>query len=337
MSATAKTSAPPQGNSPRDDPRRLPPLRALLAFEAAARRGSFAQGADELHVTPSAVSHQIQLLEGVLGVKLFRRHAGRAVLTDNGALYAREVEKAFGAIAEATHLVSKRPRGGPFVIASGPSFASKWLQPRLAGFMGDNPDIKVRLTTLSAIDDFEEGGFDVAIAYGRPRHTRHEHRPLLVERLRPMCSPGLAATLGLRGPRDLERATLIHSKNAMTWADYFERIDQSGIGPAGELWIDRSAMAIEAAVDGLGVVLESQILAEREILDGRLVTPFDERAFGVEVASYFLVTPKTIARGAYHVAFERWLLHALAAADPMNSVGQPARPTNLALVSADPV
>ena len=312
MSASVKNSAPHQRNSPGGEPRRLPPLKALLAFEAAARCGSFAQGAEELHVTPSAVSHQIQLLEGALGVTLFQRRAGRAVLTDPGVLYARELEKAFGVILEATHLVARQPRRDPFVIASGPSFAAKWLRPRLPTFMAAYPDIKVRLTTLSDVDESGGRGFDVAIAYGQPHGTRHEHQALLVERLRPMCSPSLAADLDLRTPRDLTRATLIHSKNALTWQDYFRRIEQPDIGSTRELWIDRSAMAIEAAVEGFGVVLESQILTEREILDGRLVAPFDEAGCGVEVASYFLVKPKGGARGTRHVAFERWLLDALA-------------------------
>src|SRR6202048_1215824 len=134
MGARAKNSTAAQTGSPANagtgaDRPRLPPLKALLAFEAASRHGSFAQGADELGVTPSAVSHQIQQLEEFLGVALFQRHAGRAVLTSAGRTYAREIEHAMGVISEATSLVAPQSQPGPLVIASGHSFAAKWLQP----------------------------------------------------------------------------------------------------------------------------------------------------------------------------------------------------------------
>jgi LysR family glycine cleavage system transcriptional activator len=301
---------------------RLPPLRALLAFEAAARHATFSQAAEELAVTPSAISHQIQQLEDFLGVQLFRRHAGRAVLTEAGHTYANEIKGAFGLIAAATTLVAPQSQTGHLVIASSPSFAAKWLQPRLPEFLRANPTVRVRVSTLSGSDDVDRDRCDIAIVYGaRPTGlaktgqnptSQSRAKPLLVERLRPLCSPGLAASLNLRVPADLARATLIHSVNAMTWADYLRRIGRSDVRPSQELWLDRSTIAIDAAVAGLGVVLESELLAEQELRDGRLVAPFDDhplgQTFGVETESYFLVRPPGARNSIQVDKFEAWLL-----------------------------
>ncbi len=308
MSANGKSSAPGELVSPAGGPRPiLPPLRSLLAFEAAARHESFAQGADELGVTPSAISHQIQQLEAFLGVGLFQRRAGRATLTEAGRVYAREMAHAFGIMSDATRLVAPQSQHGHLVIASGPSFAAKWLQPRLPQFMAAHTRVKVRLSTIGSRDELATGRFDIAIAYGRPPDMGAHVEPLLVERLRPLCSPALAARLDLNFPRDLARATLIHSMNALTWAEYLRCVGEGGLRPAHELWLDRSNMAIEAAVSGIGVVLESEILAAAELADARLVAPFGDDAFSVEVASYFLIRAGSYRGGSHAVAFERWL------------------------------
>jgi LysR family transcriptional regulator, glycine cleavage system transcriptional activator len=294
---------------------KLPPLKALLAFEAASRYGSFSQGAEELGVTPSAVSHHIGQLEEFLGVPLFQRHAGRAVLTSAGRTYAGEIVRAFGLISDATNLVAPQSQSGHLVIASGPSFAAKWLQPRISNFLAANPDVKIRLSTLSDHDDLDTMRFDIAIAYGCPPATRRHIEPLLVERMRPLCSPGLAASLGLRMPNDLARATLIHSANALTWVEYLRRVDGNDIRPRHELWFDRSTMAIEAAVSGLGVILESEILAAQELSDGKLVAPFTDSRFEVETTSYFLVRSAGSRNRSEIAAFETWLRAAIATAN----------------------
>lgn len=293
---------------------RLPPLKALLAFEAAARLGSFTQGAEELSVTTSAISHQIGQLEAFLGTQLFQRHAGRAVLTPAGKIYAKEIERAFNVIGEATKYVAPQSQRGHLVIASGPSFAAKWLQPRLPDFLRLAPDIGVRLSTLSNHEELDANRFDIAITYGRPSATNRIVEPLLKERLRPLCSPGLVAATQLAQPEDLARATLIHSNNGLTWSDYLRRVGLNDFKPYKELWLDRSIMAIEAASKGLGVVLESEILAAEELQDGRLVAPFDDAAFSVEETSYYLVKPTGFKSGAQVAVFEAWLRGALASA-----------------------
>jgi len=290
-------------------------LKALLAFEAAARLGSFSLGADELGVTPSAVSHQIQQLEDFLGVRLFLRHAGRAALTSAGQTYAKEVERALGIIQGATNLVAPQSQRGPLVVASSPSFAAKWLQPRLAAFLGVHPDLKIRLSTLSDRDDIETGRFDIAIAYGVRPETRKQVEPLLTERLRPLCSPALALAMGLKVPGDLTRTTLIHSVNALTWPEYLAKIGEAGLRPSNELWLDRSTMAIDAAVSGLGVVLESELLAADELRDGRLIAPFGDDSFTVETPTYYLVKARGQRGGAQASAFEAWLRAAIETAN----------------------
>jgi LysR family glycine cleavage system transcriptional activator len=283
----------------------LPSLKALQAFEAVSRHATFAQGAAELGVTPSAVSHHIQQLEDFLGVQLFRRQPGRALLTEAGLIYAQEIRGAFGLIADATNLVAPQSQSGHLVIASSPSFAAKWLQPRLPDFLGAHPGVKIRLSTLSSHDSLDKDRCDIAIVYGRPPAGQTRIAPLLVERLRPLCSPGLAGSL--QAPHDLARATLIHSVNALTWAEYLRRIGHGAVRPANEIWLDRSTIAIDAAVAGLGVVLESELLAEQELRDGRLVAPFDGDAYRVETESYFLIRPAGSRNGSQAAKFEQWL------------------------------
>jgi LysR family glycine cleavage system transcriptional activator len=288
-------------------------LKALQAFEAVSRQATFAQGAAELGVTPSAVSHQIQLLEDFLGVPLFQRKAGKATLTHAGQLYAQEVRNAFGLIANATGLVAPKSQSGHLVIACSPSLATKWLQPRLADFLGEHPGLKVRLFTLSSHETFDNDSCDVAIVYRRPAEARSFGEPLFIERLQPLCSPGLAAALGLRTPDDLSRATVIHSINTLSWSAYFRRIGSGAVRPGNELWFNPSSMAIDAAVGGVGVVLESELLAQQELRDGKLVAPFADGKFRVETGSYFLVRPPGLRNGGPVAVFERWI-RALAAA-----------------------
>jgi LysR family transcriptional regulator, glycine cleavage system transcriptional activator len=307
MAANSKTSAPDEsGSAAAGVRRRLPPMKAVLAFEASARLGSFAAGAEELGVTPSAVSHQIQQLEDFLGVKLFSRHAGRAELTSAGSAYTREIGTAISMIANATAIVAPQSQAGHLVIASSPSFAAKWLQPRLPPFLETNPAIRVRVSTLSSHEELNKDRCDVAIVFGRPSKSVGQVEPLLVERLRPLCSPLLVEQLGLRTPDDLSGATLIHSVNALSWAEYLRRIGRPELSHAHDLWLDRSTMAIEAAVAGMGVILESELLTQREVHDGRLVAPFGESLMA-ESESYFLVRPAGFRNGTQVARFERWL------------------------------
>lgn len=297
----------------------LPPLGSLLAFHAASHHGSFAGGAEELRVTPSAISHHIQKLEEFLGVKLFERDAGRTSLTSAGALYAREVERAFDVLGGATRLVSPRAQPVQLLIAAGPSFAARWLQPRLPQFLRAHATARVRLSTLCYRDDIEADRFDIAIVYGRPTSNARLIEPLVTERLRPMCSPELAARIA--SPADLATVPLIHSVNMLTWPDYLQRIGWAGLQGASDLWLDQSDMAIEAALQSTGVILESRTLAAAELDSGRLVTLFDDH-HSFDLTTYYLVKARKQRRSDQVNAFERWLKAAVA--EDMRRSGEPA-------------
>ncbi|MFV0512450.1 MAG: LysR family transcriptional regulator [Jhaorihella sp.] len=196
-------------------PSYLPPLKALRAFEAAARRGGFALGAEEIGITPSAVSHQIRNLERDLDIALFDRHAGRAKLTPAGAAYFGVITEAFGAIAEATRGIKPSKHKGRLIVASGPSFAARWLQPRLPLFLSLHPNVTLQVVTFSNVVDLEHLEFDLAISYRKPLSDILDAEPLLTEELQPLCSPELSRNLAIKEINDLQKATLIHSDNAL--------------------------------------------------------------------------------------------------------------------------
>ncbi len=288
---------------------RLPPLRALLAFEAAARLGSFAMAASELRVTPSAISHQIQALETFLALRLFRRNAGRASLTRAGNDYWRRIEAALKAIGDATAEIAPARSAETVTVLSAPSFAAKWLRPRLNEFLERHPLLRMRLMTATEPPD-AAAQWDVAICYGRPTAPGLTVLPLASEIMMPLCSPDLARRLRLRRPDDLARATLVHSSNLTSWADWLRQAGAGAVKPDAGIWFDRSSMAIEAAVEGAGVILESNLLTLEERKAGSLVAPF---ASGPrpQIASYFLAY--SAARANQHASrlFIDWIRTAL--------------------------
>ncbi|OSQ37358.1 LysR substrate-binding domain-containing protein [Thalassospira mesophila] len=292
------------GKAPRKP---LPPLKSLLTFEAAARHVSFSQAAEELNVTPSAVSHQIQLLEARLGVQLFERHAGRIRLTRDAASYAASLGKAFDQMVVATDVLAPPASAGHLDLLSGHSFAARWLQPNLAGFRDANPTVQIRLQTFSRLEELAERRFDVAICYGEPPVDRKNVHPLLTERIMPLCSPSYARRSGLSDLQDLLRASLVHSDNALTWKDYLARFELDLPDNHKGLWLDRSTLALEAAAEGQGVVLESIFLAQAELASGRLISPFDEMVYGVELTSYFLAFGANFQRKPIAKRFRSWI------------------------------
>lgn len=256
--------------------RDLPSLKALLAFEAAARRQSFAAAANELGVTPSLISHQVRALEEALGLQLFQRMGRRVVLTDVGARYAAEIAEAFAGIERATRTLARGSKGDILTIHSVPSFATQWLMPRLARFSAQNTDIGVRLSASVELVDLSTGAVDVDIRYGRTFPAPGVRvQPFSPETIVPLCSPGLQSAARLRTPEDLRRVPIIHSEvNLLSWRDWLELVGVEGVDLSRGLRFDRSFMSISAAADGLGVCLESRLLVQKEIESGRLVIPF---------------------------------------------------------------
>jgi LysR family transcriptional regulator, glycine cleavage system transcriptional activator len=280
-------------------PRRMPPLNAVKAFEAAARHESFTRAAEELCVTQGAVSHQVKALEAELGLKLFNRERQRLVITEAGRDYLIVIRDAFDRIAQGTERLLQRQSGGALAVSVSPNFAAKWLVHRLGRFADVHPEIDLRISAQAHHVDGNAPGLHI---------TR-----LCVEEVFPVCSPKLVAGRNpLRKPSDLGRFTLIHLRdrqgwsNRQGWSQWLDFAGASGVDSSRGLVLDQASMAIDAAVDGQGVVLTRTALAAWDLVGGRLVQPFDiamPASFG-----YWIVCAKTTAKLPKIVAFSEWLL-----------------------------
>lgn len=293
--------------------RRMPPLKAVQAFESASRLGSFAAAADELHLTPSAISHQIRWLEEQLGIALFHRVHRSTVLTDAGRRYAETVAEAFGLIEAGTRAIERTGKSDILTVHSVPSFAAQWLMPRLSRFSSLNPDIDVRLNASAGMVDLAGSEADFDIRYGTVfPEAGVTVRPFPEEAIVVLCAPSLArGRSSIKKPNHLSGHTLIHSEvNLYSWRDW--RRDHPGVtlqldrGPR----FDRSFMSISAAIDGIGVALESRLLVERELESRQLVMPFGIE--GPRLVCHQLRFLKTKAHLPKMRAFSEWLFEELA-------------------------
>ncbi len=279
------------------------PLASLKAFEAAGRTGSFRAAATELNLSPSAVSHAIRKLEASLGVALFQRGTRSVRLTVEGEALMRSAGHAFDELRRGLEMVSLQ-RTQLLRLHSAPSFATQWLSPRLAQFIGSHPGIEVRLSAGVDYARFTNDDFDADIVYGHPRGEGIVVIPLGLETITPLCAPALAVQI--RQPADILGKVLIRSESKQVgWDVWCERNGLSAPANYG-MRFDRSFLAISAAADGLGIALESTRLAERELASGRLVAPLEGQARDVEYIGHRLVYPK--ARGRHVLeTFARWL------------------------------
>lgn len=291
---------------------KLPSLSSLRSFEAAARLGTFALAADELSVTASAVSHQIKLLEEYTGVRLFHRINRTVVLTDVGRRYANEIAFAFEHMVAATQNVAKSDKSDILSIHSSPSFATQWLMPRLARFSTIQPDIDVRLHAAhSGVDMVPE--FDIDIRYGTKLSSASTVSVFLPEEvIVPMCAPALIdGPKPIHRPEDLRHHTLIHSEATLVgWDDWVRPKPNLKLNLKRGLRFDRSFMSIGAAVDGLGVCLESLLLVQREIEMKQLVMPFGLDSLKIRGHNIAYLT--SMAELPKIKAFQNWLFSELA-------------------------
>jgi LysR family glycine cleavage system transcriptional activator/LysR family transcriptional regulator of beta-lactamase len=262
--------------------RRLPPLNALKAFEAAARTGSFTAAAGELGVSQAAVSQLVKGLEARLGLPLFERRGNILSLTQRGAAYLPVLSDAFDRIALATEKLATQPEG-VLTLACGPTVAIRWLIPRLPEFHRLHPSYEVRLSTSVMV---EEAGPVSLLAEGITaaiRLTEHTGlrpdglmaEPLFTADLFPVAAPAVAARL--RRPTDLTGETLLHVRHAEDeWPIWLRAAGLAPkMGTAGALWFDFHAFALQAALDGLGIALARRPFVEQDLAAGRLVAPFD--------------------------------------------------------------
>lgn len=285
----------------------LPPLPTLLAFEAVARRRSFALAAVELNLTASAVSHQLAKLEGFLGVRLLERSSQGVKLSAAGEGYLRRVAGALGAIGAATEDVRQGVRNSLYVHAS-PSFASLWLMPRLAHFAQAHPGISLFLSASPTHSDFALGQADLDVRYGRPQWPDLLVQPLFEEAILPLASPAFIQRHRLREPAELLHTPLIQSTvSVVQWTDWLATRGVPASPERFALRFDRAQLALDAAVQGLGVALESATIAGTHLAEGRLAPLFDA-SWSVPVQAHFLVYPPRHGKRAEVEAFVAWVM-----------------------------
>ncbi len=287
--------------------RRLPPLNALRAFEAAARHESFTRAGEELYVTQGAVSHQVKALEAELGLRLFNRKPRGLVITEAGGDYLLVVRDALDRIAAGTDRLLRRQNAGVLTVSTSPNFASKWLVHRLGRFAELHPSIDLRVSATLHHVDFAAEDVDIAVRHGDGTASGLHISRLYTEELVPVCSPDLLrGPHPLRQPRDLVHHTLLHLDHRQDWRKW---LDAAGVTDAdlsrGPV-LNQASMGIDAAVDGQGVALARTGLAAWDLIAGRLVRPFS-LALPVPYA-YWIVCPKATATLPKIVTFRDWLL-----------------------------
>lgn len=287
--------------------RRLPPLRSLRAFEAAARHLSFARAAEELHVTPAAISQQIKILEDHLGLALFRRGT-KVTLTKPAAAALPLVSDAFDRLERATDRLRVGSDGGPLVLTAPPSFAARWLIPRLERFQARHPDIELRLAASTRLVDFDTEDVDLAIRYGAGHYPGLHVERLKTEAMVAVAHPRLAETV--RQPEDLLTATLLHN-DGMNWdptyPDWPRWLAEAGIVAEAPLRLrpfGDANLVIQAAVAGLGAALVWHTLVTEELETGRLVALFPTRPL---TNAYHLVCPRKHLDSPKVAAFRDWV------------------------------
>jgi LysR family transcriptional regulator, glycine cleavage system transcriptional activator len=291
--------------------RRLPPLNALRAFEAAARHLNFSRAADELSVTPGAVSQQIQNLEDYVGVALFKRTPKGLLLTDAAQTALPALREAFDRLAEAASLLTAAVDGRRLTLTAPPSFAAKWLVPRLKRFEEAYPQVDVWLSADMDIVDFAAGEIDMAIRYGAGRYPGLELQRLMSETVIPVASPGLMNENPLATPEDLARHTLLHDgspdadESCPDWSMWLAARGIRGVDGTRGPRFNQSSLVIEAAMGGRGVALAKRTLAQDDLDAGRLVAPL-QIATAVDFA-YYLVHPKVKGRLPQVKAFVAWI------------------------------
>lgn len=294
-----------------NDRRRLPPLNALRAFESAARHLNFSRAADELSVTPGAVSQQIQNLEDYVGAPLFKRTPKGLLLTDAAQTALPALREAFDRLAEAASMLTAAVDGRRLTLTAAPSFAAKWLVPRLGKFEQNHPLVDVWLSAGLELVDLTAGEIDVAIRYGGGRYPGLEVHRLIGETVIPVISPDLHAQNPLNEPKDLANHVLLHDgspdpdDSCPDWTMWLAARGLKTVDGARGPRFNQSSLAIEAAVNGRGVALAKRTIAQDDLDAGRLISPL-QISTAVDFA-YYLVHPKAKGRLPQVKAFISWI------------------------------
>ena len=285
---------------------KLPPLNALRAFEAAARHSSFKIAGAELHVTPGAVSHQVVNLERYLGTQLFVRHHRRVVPTQAGRAYLREIQKSLQRIAHATDALTARLDKSVLRLKVPPTFAARWLVPRLAEFHARYPDVSVQVATSHDPVDFTSDEVDAAVFYGAalPRGIAGER--LLREVLVPVCTRRFLGKDGQLAPRELADRVLLHSlRRPEDWPRWFAAAGARDVVLKQTLVFENSSLTYQGALNELGVAIAQIALVRDDLVAGRLVMPCP---ISLKCdAGYYLSYPRERARLSKIQLLHGWL------------------------------
>jgi len=285
--------------------RPLPPLSALRPFEAAARLESFSRAAEELHITHGAVSHQVRALEEHLGVALFARHGKRVSLTAAGRTFGERVRAALREIAQAADALRAR-REDRLTVSVLPSFASRWLMPRLIRFMDANPKIEVNVIASTALADFADDEVDIAIRFGKGPWPPHHCEEFLEDEYFPVASPKGRRGKLPRTPHELLRMGIIR-EDRDCWAAWFEKAGvpiEEAITARGPIFND-STFALQAAARGEGIALARRSIVAEDLERGAL-----KRLFDISIPSperYWFVSPRDTAQMPKVQAFRKWV------------------------------
>lgn len=290
---------------------RLPPLNSLRAFEAAARRGGFIGAAEELHVTPAAVSHQVKSLESYLDIQLFRRLPKGLELTAAGHELLPQLTRGFDHFARAVGSLTGGELRGRLIVSAAPSFATLWLVPRLDSFIRAFPEIQVRVLAAAVPPDLNRGEVDIRIPYGMGDYSGFKTQLLLSESIFPVCAPSLLNQTPLRRFSDLRNHTLLHDidvgvgEPTMTWKRWLRDAGISSTMPERGVEFGDSILLTEAAVRGQGVALGRMSLVRDHLATGRLLRPLKTSRPGDY--AYYTVTSHAGAERPRVQAFIRWL------------------------------
>lgn len=290
------------------DLRRLPNLMALRAFEAAARHQNFSRAADEIHVTHGAVSHQVRALEQDLGVALFTRHGKRLEITPQGGRFAQAVRNALQDISDATQVLRNEMRQKRLTVSAIPSFASRWLAPRLGKFIELNPDTELVLQSSGQLHDLVRDGIDVGIRFGQGQYPGLAVERLMGDSYYPVASPGYNKGRLPTTPEQLKSAQLLRSDEP--WLPWFQAAGLKLAEPSGGVRFQDLSMLIRSAMSGDGIALVRHVVATQELASGELV-----RLFNVTVKSpwdYYLACPPDALHKPQVLAFRQWLLEEIA-------------------------
>ncbi len=286
----------------------LPNVGNLLAFEATARHGSVSRAAEELNLTQSAISRQIQQLEDSLGVSLFRRTRQRVMLTDVGRMYASQVRNTLTELSDATHqAIALSGTSGVLNLAVLPTFGTRWLIPRIPEFFARHPDATVNFGVRLVPFDFAAEPFDAAIHFGQPHWPGAVCELLRREEAVPVCSPAYRERENIRTPEDLTRALLLQQSTRPTaWAEWFAGVGVAIGNPLRGPRFEQFAMIAQAAAAGLGAALIPNFLIADELASGRLEILFPHSL--VSGGAYYLVYPEPKAEAPLVRSFRDWIM-----------------------------